>query len=363
MRLQPVLTSPIPLTILSGFLGAGKTTLLNRILNGDHGIRIAVLVNDFGAINIDAQLVVGVEGGQMINLANGCICCTIRGDLLRETLNLVERPDPPEYILVETSGVSDPVSVAQTFQLPELRDKLHLDGIITVMDAEQFGHLEGKNAYLAYEQLTVADIVVINKIDLVTPEALQRLRREWLYPTARILEAKYGDVPLELLLGVGHYSPERIAARKAHDVHVHEQGDQPEGAHEPPDHPDHADHSLVFESWHWQCSEPLSLKALQKATKGLPPTVFRAKGILWLEDMPDQQAILHLVGTRVTLTTGPKWGDQKPGSQLVIIGTPQGFKAEELTVRFEKCRASHQSRSIADLVLGSALTWFRGKDK
>jgi len=117
---------PVPVTILSGFLGAGKTTMVNHILHGDHGLKIAVLVNDFGAINIDAQLVVGVEG-DAVNLSNGCICCTIRGDLLKETLKLLRREDPPEYLIVETSGVSDPVAVANTFLAPEVKSLARLD--------------------------------------------------------------------------------------------------------------------------------------------------------------------------------------------------------------------------------------------
>src|ERR1041385_3292140 len=107
----------IPVTILTGFLGAGKTTLLNHILHGDHGLKIAVLVNDFGAINIDTQLVVGIEG-DTVSLSSGCVCCTIRNDLLNEPINLLRRPEPPQYIIIETSGVSDPASVAMTFMRP-----------------------------------------------------------------------------------------------------------------------------------------------------------------------------------------------------------------------------------------------------
>jgi G3E family GTPase len=125
---------PIPVTILTGFLGAGKTTLLNRILNGNHGLRVAVLVNDFGTINIDAELVVGVESN-VISLANGCICCTIRDDLIATVLETIDRPERPEYILLEASGVAEPTGIAMTFNNPRFRERIRLDSILCVVDA------------------------------------------------------------------------------------------------------------------------------------------------------------------------------------------------------------------------------------
>ncbi len=348
--------SPIPVTLLTGFLGSGKTTLLNRILSAEHGLRIAVLVNDFGAINIDTQLVVGVEG-ETISLANGCICCTIRDDLLQAVLQVIARPERPEYIVIETSGVSDPESVAMTFMLPELRQHLFVDSILTVVDAEQAPGYTGPNALLAQDQVATADIVVLNKLDLCTAAA-RATAEAWvreISPRARILPATQADVPLALVLGVGLFAPERLGARAARDVHVHEQSEtSAEAGH---DH-GHTDHGLVFDTWNFVDERPLDFKTFRDAVKGLPTDIFRAKGVLYFRDAPQRRGLLHVVGKRVRLTVGEEWGEQAPRSQLVVIGAAGSVDAPALQARFEACLADNVP-APQPMPLNKALEWVR----
>ncbi len=322
---EPV-NPPIPLTILTGFLGAGKTTLLNHILHGHQGQRIAVLVNDFGRINIDSQIVVGVTE-DAISLTNGCICCTIRDDLLATALGIVQQPDPPERLVIEASGVSDPWAVAETFLLPEIRSFTRLDTIITIVDAEQICHefaLQPTYSALIVNQIAVADIVILNKIDLVdatTPAALHTWVRR-IVPNARILEAVHATVPLELLLGAD--------SMPRHD-HTHE--------HDHTHNHEH-DHSTQFQTWSYTATRPFALKAVRDLLKTLPTSIFRVKGVLWLAETPARRALLHLVGSRVQVTFGEPWDDMPPQSQLIGIGLPEAVHSDDLTQRFDACLAA-----------------------
>ena len=348
-------TEPIPVTIISGFLGAGKTSLLNHILNADHGLRVAVLVNDFGEINIDAGLISGVSGESTINLSNGCICCSIRDDLLEATVQLVQRPDPPEYIVVETSGVSDPTAVSLTFMARELRSGARVDSMLTVVDSDQIDHVDREHRELVLDQIAMADIVVLNKVDLVNDEKRKKLAAfvKSLVPRARILETTHGKVPLDLVLGVGTYDLRRFSGKSGLDVHVHADGEAHDHDHvhgsEDEHHHEHShehDHALVFNTWSYTTDKPLSHQAVRQAVKTLPATIYRAKGFVHLYEIPDRKGIVHVVGQRARLIIGEPWGDEKPGTQLVFIGEYGGIDDCELQSRFDACETENDTHQV-----------------
>jgi len=201
----------IPVTVLTGYLGAGKTTLLNRILTEEHGKRYAVIVNEFGELGIDNDLIVGVDE-EVFEMNNGCICCTVRGDLIRILSGLMKRKGGFDGILIETTGLADPAPVAQTFFMDdEVRQRTRLDAIVTVVDAK---HFEARlaDSHEAAEQVAFADIVLLNKVDLVSPEETERLtsviRR--MNPTATILPSTKCEVELAALLDRGAFDLDRI---------------------------------------------------------------------------------------------------------------------------------------------------------
>lgn len=202
--------SPLPATVLSGYLGAGKTTLLNRILSADHGRRLAVIVNELGEIGIDHALVVGADD-EVIEFSNGCLCCTFRGDLVATLTGLLERAGRIDGILVETTGMAAPAPVAQSFYVtPQLREGVALDGVVTVVDARHVGlHLD--SGVDAKAQIAFADVLVLNKIDLVSEDEADAIatRLSTINGLARIHRAVHADVPLDTVLEVGAFDLER----------------------------------------------------------------------------------------------------------------------------------------------------------
>jgi G3E family GTPase len=261
----------IPVTILTGFLGAGKTTLLNRILNGNHGLRVAVLVNDFGSINIDADLVVGLENdGNLISLASGCVCCNIRDDLLAAVTEVIARPEQPEYVLLEASGVADPSGIAVTFLDAGCRDRLRLDSIICVVDAEQV-FAAPEQMQLKLWQIGFSDLLILNKVDLVGPEHVARIR-DWLdehFHRYRLIEARQCNVPLEVLLSVGRFESEQLGLTALeHDAHGCK--DTNCGHHH--------DHGEAFSTWSYVTDRPLSLDRLRDVASRLPVQVLPLQG-------------------------------------------------------------------------------------
>jgi G3E family GTPase len=297
--------SGMPVTIITGFLGSGKTTLLNQILQNKDNLKIAVLVNEFGDINIDEQLLISVDS-DMIELDNGCICCTINDGLVNAVYRVLEREEKIDYLVIETTGLADPFPILMTFLSTELKFLTRLDAVITVVDAAAFDakHFDSD---AALRQIRYGDMVILNKIDLATKEKITELEAfiKDIKPGFRILESEHGQVPLPLILDIGltqldNYQAEISEFRRnksAFNNHLENDG---------------------FSFISFQSDRPFEIEKFEHfLSQQLPSNIFRAKGILWFQESPARH-IFQLSGPRYDLqdddwTTHPK-------NELVFIG-------------------------------------------
>ncbi|MDJ0389549.1 GTP-binding protein [Roseomonas sp. E05] len=308
---------PVPVLLVTGFLGAGKTTVVNHILAEAGGRRIAAVVNDFGAINIDAELIAGASDG-VVSLANGCICCTLEGDLLRTLATLLRRAPRPEAIVIETSGVADPADIVRNLMDPVIWREAPLETVLCVVDAA--ASPEAMEDPLLRAQLRMADVVALSKADLADEAGRQRIRAAVaaIRPAAVLVEAPQGRVPLPLVL------PEDPA--------------RPPVPREPGRRRPHADR---FEALNWTADALLSLPRLQAAIGRLAPRLARAKGVFETVEQPGRPFLFQLAGGRATLAPmgqgvgAPPAG--LPRARIVFIAEIGRLSPAEMAAALDGC--------------------------
>jgi G3E family GTPase len=344
----------IPVTVLTGYLGAGKTTLLNRILSENHGRRYAVIVNEFGEIGIDNDLIVESDE-EIYEMNNGCVCCTVRGDLIRVVEGLMRRPGRFDAIVVETTGLADPVPVAQTFFMDDdVRSKTKLDAVVALVDAKHLP-LRLKDSKEAEDQIAFADVVVLNKTDLVTPEELEKVEAtvRAINPAAKIHRTQRSGVALGEVLDRGAFDLSRALENdphflEAHD-HDHDHECGPDCDHDHHHHDGHDHHHHHVSDIHDVTVKSVSLRGgemdpkkffpwIEKVTQMDGPNILRLKGIIALKGDEDRYV---LQGVHMILEGDHQraWKDgEKHESRLVFIG--RDLDAERLRKSFEACQAA-----------------------
>lgn len=306
---------PVPILLVTGFLGAGKTTVVNHLLANAEGRRIAAVVNDFGAINIDAELIAGASDG-VVSLANGCICCSLEGDLLRTLSTLLRRDPKPDTIVIETSGVADPADIVRNLMDPIILREAPLETVLCVMDAT--APPAALDDALQRSQLRVADIVALSKLDLADEGTAARMREaiRALRVPAVVVDANYGEIPSALLF------PARV-----------------ERAPAPRDPGPQRPAEQRFETLSWTSDQPLSLPRLQQAIGRLAPKLARAKGLFETVEEPGRLMVFQFAAGRASLAPGDAPAPGVPRARIVFIAELGVLTRAELDEVMRACVA------------------------
>jgi G3E family GTPase len=328
----------LPVAVITGFLGSGKTTLVKHILANQQSLRTGVIVNELSELGIDGELIVSADG-DMVELENGCICCSINNDFLDAIFRVLNRGRRLDYLVVETSGVSDPLPVVLTFLRSELRDRVRVDSIITVADVADFC-LDRFESKAARNQLCHGDVVLLNKCDLVGADALRTaedaIRR--IKPQARVLRTTQCRVALPLILSVGLFQSDRFllvsASESAKALDANDEIDWLDARRR---HAGDCDHLAAdgFEALSFQSERPFAVQKFQDFLEQLPHDVYRAKGLIWIAES-DKRYVFHLVAKRFCLDEHALGGEKT--NKLVLIG--RNLDRAQLRYRLEACLAS-----------------------
>ena len=345
---EPTTSDKIPVTVLTGYLGAGKTTLLNRILSEPHGKKYAVIVNEFGEIGIDNDLVIGADE-EVFEMNNGCICCTVRGDLVRILDGLMRRKGKFDAIIVETTGLADPAPVAQTFFIDEnVGRRTRLDAVVTVADARWLND-RLMDAPEAKNQIAFADVILINKTDLVSADELSEVeaRIRGINPYARIHKTERAQIALDEVLGRNAFDLDRIL-----DIEPEFLADDDDHGHEH-DHDHHHDHEHAhhggLKHYHDEDMQSVSLKSdqpldpdrffpwIQELVQKEGPNILRCKGILSFKN-DDERFVFQGVHMILDGDHQRPWNkDENRDSRIVFIG--RNLPEEKIRQGFESCIA------------------------